>query len=54
LDRLKKKHRDSKRAKHNHSFGQNTGIQKTLVETYKENTKKKSTEQKAAEARGDH
>ena len=40
MGRLENKQGDCKRVKHNPSFGQNTGIQKTLVETYKDNTKK--------------
>ena len=47
-DRLQNKKGDFKGAKYNPSFGQDAGIQKTLVETYKDNTKK-STEQKAEE-----
>ena len=37
LGRLQNKHRDSKRTKYNPSFGQNTGIEKKLVATYKQN-----------------
>jgi hypothetical protein len=59
LNRLQNKYRNCKGIKYNPSSGQNTGLQKKMVATYKQHTTKitkdnKTSDQTAKETRADH